>query len=176
MSRSARFRMAGPGDLFKKLDYNIRLIGSAQTRAAAAWATLDTAVTAWSFPDWCLQAFHARGSRIKLETIQRRMIAAAPGLEACRMIANAFKHFEVTRSTPVQVHNNVVDLRGKSLDPATQQVIRTKEHVAIIHWNGSAETAEQFMATVAIGIHAFLVAEKLEGRGTYLDEIPEMED
>ncbi len=97
MSRTARFRMAGPGDLFKKLRYNIKLVGAAPTRAAAAWATLDAAVTAWCLPDWCYETFRARGRRIKLETVQGRMIAAAPGLEACRMIATAYKHFEVTR-------------------------------------------------------------------------------
>lgn len=195
LSKAARFNMVGPKDLLQKLHYNMKLVGRPQSRAAAAYAALDAATTAWSLVDWCCEAlwedmksisesrlrkiFH-KPKKEDFDRLRRDfdakvrddMLAEIPQLSACRMMATAHKHFEV-RLRPIEVHNSVIDMRSDQLDPSTGQVIREKSFVAVVFWEGNAETAEQFFADVYVRVGEFLRKNHLESRTTYLEEFPD---
>jgi hypothetical protein len=176
LSPPARFNMAGPSDLLRKLNYNIELITSARKRTVAAWATLDAAITAWSMVDWCHQAIVERvDQNILKEAVRDEMLADIPALDACYMMATASKHFTV-KFKPVKVHNSVIDMREQRLDPATQNVIREKSYLPIVYWKDNAMPADEFFDGIANALDAYLRKRQIDWHTTYLDEVLDPDD
>jgi hypothetical protein len=175
LSKAARFRMDGPGDLLAKLEHDIKRITAAPKRAVAAYATIDAAITAWSITDWCHEALLARDSRTKKAEVKRAMKRLVPGLEACRMIANAAKHF-VVDDYPIDVDGNIISMGSRSVDPTTGKVVKSRSELALIYWNGQSSPADEFMTVVQRGIDGYLRANDLDRRCTYLNAIFDSED
>jgi hypothetical protein len=170
LSHGARFRMDGPGDLLAKLIHDINRIGNAPSKAAAAYATFDAAIAAWSVPDWCMEARRARNENITLYAVRKEMCEVMPELTACEMIANAAKHFRVSNN-PIDVYNSVVTFRSKTLDPQTKELVRSTGHLALIFWRDETHQADQFFSRLAAHLREYLFKLQLDSRCTALAAI-----
>ena len=170
---TARFQMEGPGDLLRKLNYDLQRIATAKKRSHAAFAVFDFATTAWSIADWSWEAVKVRRSDLtKTLFLDSLFLKAIPEMEVCRLIATGAKHFIVSKD-PKEIHTMVISTFSRTRDPLDggKTVKTEKAAIAFVQWRGESLPCDEVFATVYNKVGLFLHEHGLASGSQYLTEI-----